>query len=150
MPKQVQETKIYLLHKIVHLLDKQADSFLQNELGITYTQFMILMFLEQQPHISQKEIASKLNFTQAAISRQIESLHYLEFLERQALPHNRRRNRLLLTTNGQTKLEYVYQNLIHKSDVLFQEVLTTSELRTFHTALTKTAKHLQSNICDSS
>jgi DNA-binding MarR family transcriptional regulator len=150
VPKQVQETKIYLLHKIVHLLDKQADSFLQNELGITYTQFMILMFLEQQPHISQKEIASKLNFTQAAISRQIESLHYLEFLERQALPHNRRRNRLLLTTNGQTKLEYVYQNLIHKSDVLFQEVLTTSELRTFHTALTKTAKHLQSNICDSS
>ena len=61
----------FLLQHLSAKLGKQNDLILQEELGIGYSQFKLLVVIQWQPSLGQKKIAKKLSQTEASISRQI-------------------------------------------------------------------------------
>jgi DNA-binding MarR family transcriptional regulator len=59
------------MHHLAQLLTSEADQILLERFGIGFSQFKILLCLEQHAGIPQNKIASDLNQTEASISRQI-------------------------------------------------------------------------------
>ena len=92
---------IYKLHKVVWAIDKLADRVLQQEIQITYPQFLMLMAIARQTNVSQRTVADFLDLTPGAVSRHSEILRERGLLLRQENRENRREHRLLLTTEGE-------------------------------------------------
>lgn len=90
----------YLLQHLSAVLAKQSDQVLQERLGIGFSQFKILMVLERDPHIRQKQIADKLGQTEASISRQIKLMHERGLLQTTVSPSNRREHITTPTAKG--------------------------------------------------
>lgn len=90
----------YLLQHLSAVLAKQSDQVLQERLGIGFSQFKILMVLEQDPHVKQKQIADKLGQTEASISRQVSLMHERGLLQTTISPRNRREHITTLTSKG--------------------------------------------------
>ncbi len=90
----------YLLHHISSVLARQSDQILQEQLGIGFSQFKLLLILEQSTGVQQKQIAQKLGQTEASISRQIKILHDGGLLTSQVSPNNRREHITRLTPKG--------------------------------------------------
>lgn len=61
----------YLLQHISFSLTKQSDQILREQLGIGTSQYKILHLLQDNPQLTQREIADNLGQTEASISRQI-------------------------------------------------------------------------------
>ena len=64
----------FVLQRLAFLLSKQSDQVLQEQLGIGFSQFKILMVLGWNPSVRQRHIAEKLEQTEAAVSRQLKLL----------------------------------------------------------------------------
>lgn len=64
----------YLLQHLASTIGKDVDQTLQEQLGIGFSQYKILMVLEWNPKVQQKAIAQSLGQTEASISRQIKLL----------------------------------------------------------------------------
>lgn len=82
----------YLLQHVAFTMSRQNDQILQERLGIGYSQFKILMVLEQNPHIQQRQIAETLGQTEASISRQIKLMLDKGLLQSTVSPENRRQH----------------------------------------------------------
>ena len=80
----------YLLQHLAFTLAKQSDQVLQEQLGIGFSQFKILIALQWNPHTQQRHIAESLGQTEASISRQIKLLHEKAMLTTRINPANRR------------------------------------------------------------
>jgi DNA-binding MarR family transcriptional regulator len=91
----------YLLQRLAFLLSKQSDQVLQEQLGIGFSQFRILMVLGWNPSVRQKHIADKLGQTEAAVSRQIKLLKQAGLLTSKVNPENRREHITTPTTKGE-------------------------------------------------
>lgn len=91
---------IYELHKTVWILDKLADRTLQQQLQLTYPQFLMLLAIAQHETVSQRVVADFLELTPGAVSRHIEILRERELLVREENLENRREHRLHLTESG--------------------------------------------------
>ncbi|HXR49712.1 MAG TPA: MarR family winged helix-turn-helix transcriptional regulator, partial [Verrucomicrobiae bacterium] len=59
----------YLIQHLAAVMGKQSDQLLQEQLGIGYSQYKILMVLEWNPRVQQRTIAESLGQTEASISR---------------------------------------------------------------------------------
>lgn len=94
----------YNLHKTVFLLDKLTDTVLQEELAITFSQFKIIMAIDHST-VSQREIASYWDMTEAAVSRQVDLLVQKKLATRKENPENRREHVLELTKEGKKLYE---------------------------------------------
>ena len=79
---------------------RQNDQILQERLGIGFSQFKILMVLERNPYVQQRDIAEALGQTEASISRQIKLMHDRGLLQSTISPENRRRHITTPTTKG--------------------------------------------------
>jgi DNA-binding MarR family transcriptional regulator len=82
----------YLITHMSDVLHKQSDQVLQEQLGIGYSQYKILMVLEWNPRIQQKAIAASLGQTEAAVSRQIKVLQGKGLLVSKTDATNRRKH----------------------------------------------------------
>lgn len=91
----------YLLMHLVKVIAKQNDQVLQDQLGIGFSQFKILMMLDDNPAIQQRQIADLLGQTEASISRQIKLLVDQDLLVSKVSPQNRREHLTSLTSKGQ-------------------------------------------------
>lgn len=80
----------YLLQHLAFTIARQNDELLQEQLGIGFSQFKILMVLQSNPHIQQKQIANSLGQTEASISRQIKLMTDKGLLQTSVNPQNRR------------------------------------------------------------
>ena len=80
----------YLLQHVSFVLARQSDQALQEQLGIGYSQYKILMTLQFNPHVQQKQIAESLGQTEASISRQIKLLLEKGMLTTRINPANKR------------------------------------------------------------
>jgi DNA-binding MarR family transcriptional regulator len=89
-----------LLHYLSALLLAQAEQALQEQLGIGLSQYRIMAALEEDPHIQQRQIATTLNQTEAAVSRQVKLLIKQGFIVSTINPKNRRAHITTLTTKG--------------------------------------------------
>lgn len=90
----------FLLHHLSASLARHNDSVLQENLGIGFSQFKILMVLQWKPNVRQKQIADKLGQTEASISRQIKLMYDDGLLQSVQRPENRRERITTLTQRG--------------------------------------------------
>jgi len=91
----------FLLQHLSFVLARQSDQVLQEQLGIGFSQFKILMALQWHPDIQQKQIAERLGQTEASISRQIKLLQDQGLLTANVNPQNRREHLTRPTTRGE-------------------------------------------------
>lgn len=90
----------YLLLHLAFTMSRQNDQMLQERLGVGFSQFKILMVLESNPHIRQRQIAEALGQTEASISRQIRLMTESGLLRAQPSIHNKREHITALTAKG--------------------------------------------------
>jgi DNA-binding MarR family transcriptional regulator len=95
----------YLINHIAFVLSRQSDQVLQEQLGIGFSQFKIMMVLQWDPSIQQRKIADKLGQTEASISRQIKLLHEKGLLATRISAENRREHITTLTAKGEKLTE---------------------------------------------
>ncbi|MEK7537903.1 MAG: MarR family transcriptional regulator [Patescibacteria group bacterium] len=91
---------VVMLHKIIFLLDRRAHILVRAELGLAYSQFMIIMALKHRGSISQRALADSSGLTPAAISRQVSGLVTKGLVKFQVNARNRRQHALSLTSRG--------------------------------------------------
>ncbi len=101
----------YLLNHLAFMLSRQSDQVLQEQLGIGFSQFKIMMVLRWNPSIQQKQIADRLGQTEASISRQIKLLFDQNLLTTRISPKNKREHITTLTTKGEKLTEKSMQIL---------------------------------------
>jgi MarR family transcriptional regulator, transcriptional regulator for hemolysin len=86
---------LFLLHDVAHLLRADADKRARCH-GMTRAQWAILIRLERQPGLSQKELAELLEVEPITVARLIDRLEARGMVERRPDPRDRRIWRLHL------------------------------------------------------
>ena len=86
---------LFLLHDVARLLRVDADKRARCQ-GMTRAQWAILIWLERQPGLSQKELAELLEVEPITVARLIDRLQASGMVERRADPRDRRIWRLHL------------------------------------------------------
>ncbi len=109
----------FLIQHLASSLGRTNDQVLQEQLGIGFSQFKLMMVLQKMPHIQQKQIASALNQTEASISRQIKLLHEKLLLQTVVSPKNRREHITTLTLKGVRYSEEARRILAEYSKPMF-------------------------------
>ena len=92
----------YYLHSTVSLLDKTADKALQAGVGISLSQFLVLLSMDAESglSLSQQAIADDLGINKAAVSRHIDALVAQGWVERAPHATSRREYQLRMTDSG--------------------------------------------------
>lgn len=101
----------YLINHLAFVLGRQSDQVLQEQLGIGFSQFKIMMVLKWNPHVQQRQIAENLGQTEASISRQIKLLHNKGLLSTRIRSENRREHITQLTSKGERMTEQAMTTL---------------------------------------
>jgi DNA-binding MarR family transcriptional regulator len=121
MPNKAQSKDIvYKIHKAVFLLDKLSDKILQTSLGLSFSQFLVMMVLANQPKVPQKFVAAALDQTQAAVSRQIDLLVDASIVLREKNKLSKREYVLSLTKSGINKYNQSWDVLNKQLMDIFQ------------------------------
>ena len=97
---QVEKNIGYLIQHISAVLARQSDQVLQEQLGIGFSQFKIMLMLEQSIAAQQRQIAQYLGQTEASVSRQIKLLQEQNLIQSVPNPNNRREHVTRLTPRG--------------------------------------------------
>lgn len=97
------------LENVIYYLIEQTDrkakahsaqAFQQAGIDITVEQWVLLKLIEQNPEISQNELAEKAIKDAASITRMLDILQKKGLVQRMAAPDDRRKYLLALTTEG--------------------------------------------------
>ena len=91
---------ILKIHKFVFLAEKALDRRLQHDVGLSFSQCMILVHVAHNPQISQHHVACERDITPAAVSRHIEALVASGLISRFDREHNKREHVLEVTIYG--------------------------------------------------
>jgi DNA-binding MarR family transcriptional regulator len=102
------------------LLERAFDRALQKRLGFGFSQFQVMQVLASHPRVPQKFVATALEQTQAAVSRQLEILSRQKLVQRAANAENRREYVLALTKAGARKYRQAVMILAAKTDRCLQ------------------------------
>lgn len=90
------------IHIVANLAEKEMEKRLLKDIGLSYSQCMILEFIHHHPEISQRDVAMERCITPAAVSRHLEILEEMGFIERKDRQDNRREHILIITREGQS------------------------------------------------
>ncbi len=105
MPEFTHDVMLYL-HDVAHLLriaaDKRARQF-----GMTRAQWFIMLRLERQPGLSQKELSELLEVEPITVARLVDRLEQRGLVERRPDPKDRRVWRLHLLPSAAPLLEKI-------------------------------------------
>ena len=115
-------SETFKMHYLVICMDKVAKNVFRQNFEISYSEFLILMILESDNSVSQKDIADHLNQTEAVVSRHVDSLVQRGFLNRTEDKKNRRKNILEITQKASLEMEKAYKILILHSENLFENI----------------------------
>lgn len=97
---------LFLLHDVARLLRVEADKRARLH-GMTRAQWAILIWLERQPGISQKELSEILEVEPITVARLIDRLEARGMVERRADPKDRRIWRLHLLSPARDVLQEI-------------------------------------------
>ncbi|TAK89164.1 MarR family transcriptional regulator [Patescibacteria group bacterium] len=143
--QQVNKSMSFKLHQVVKLLHHQADVILQQELGISFSQYLVLKVTTQMEGPSQRDVAACLDITPAAISRHIDGLCERGLMHKEAQPDNRRQHSLRLTRVGVSKAESAQRLLSERFDNLMATQLNETEIAQLEVSLDKLIVALQND-----
>ena len=99
-----QRDLLFLLHDVARLMRIDADKRARAQ-GMTRAQWGILIWLDRQPGISQKELSELLEVEPITVARQIDRLEGSGMVERRPDPRDRRIWRLHLLPPAHAALE---------------------------------------------
>ncbi|MDQ2802302.1 MAG: MarR family transcriptional regulator [Pseudomonadota bacterium] len=105
---EFQRDLLFLLHDVARLLRVDADKRARWR-GMTRAQWAILIWLERQPGISQKELAELLEVEPITVARLIDRLQARGMVERRPDPKDRRIWRLHLLSSAYPELREIDQ-----------------------------------------
>ena len=108
-----QRDLLFLLHDVARLMRIDADKRARAQ-GMTRAQWGILVWLERQPGISQKELAELLEVEPISVARLIDRLEARGMVERRPDPRDRRIWRLHLLPPAHAALEDIN---LHRADM---------------------------------
>ncbi len=113
---------ILKIHKFIFLVEKSVEYELQKELGLGFSQFMILVMVGKHPGISQRKLSLLRDVTQAAISRHIEVMKKKGYISQKQNENNRREHILHLTLKGEQYANKAFVLAEKKIRVIFETV----------------------------
>ncbi len=99
------ETYLYKLHRLTNSLDRLFDQTLHTYARIGLTQFKLLLTVQQLGLVQQRKVAIFLEFSPAAISRQVDIAHHQGWIRVQGTVHDRRSRLLQLTAAGAVAID---------------------------------------------
>ncbi|GAB3672975.1 MarR family winged helix-turn-helix transcriptional regulator [Angustibacter aerolatus] len=116
--------------KAVSLMERIADRTARNELGIGFTQYLVLSVVDDRPgEFNQQAVADRLGLTKGTVSRQLELASAAGLLVRSPSPTSRRDWLISLTRKGRELVRLGAQTLPEAQGRVFAEV-DDAELRT--------------------
>ncbi|MFP4377297.1 MAG: MarR family winged helix-turn-helix transcriptional regulator [Spirochaetales bacterium] len=127
-----QESELYKLHAVVIALDRIAQQLLE-PLGITYTEFLVMLSASESNDRTQSEIGQQMALGKASISLKVKALLEKGLVIQKQNPRNRRENFLLLTDSGKDKLAAAVKTLSETAEPAFQAL--GRERQPFHAGL---------------
>jgi DNA-binding MarR family transcriptional regulator len=104
-----QRDLLFLLHDLGRLLRVDADKRARKN-GMTRAQWSILLWLERQPGISQKELAELLEVEPISVARLVDRLEARSMVERRPDPKDRRIWRLHLCPPAYPELQEIHRH----------------------------------------
>lgn len=93
------------IHQLSATLSREADQILQEQLGLTFSQFKIMQAIQKAPRMQQRALALSLGQTEASISRQVKLLLDKQLINIRVNPNNRRQHLTQLTVRGERILQ---------------------------------------------
>ena len=113
---------ILKIHKFVFLAEKALDRRLQHDVGLSFSQAMILVHVAHHPHISQRHVAYERDITPAAVSRHIEALVEAGLISRFDREQNKREHVLEVTLRGRGIVKTAEEALEEEIDALMKQL----------------------------
>jgi DNA-binding MarR family transcriptional regulator len=92
----------FLLNIVVREMNSQADGLLRDEFGITYSQFVFLMTLSENPEIDVTRLAEALGVTKGAVSNRLRWFSQRGLASSEHKPGNSKQLLICLTPKGLT------------------------------------------------
>lgn len=105
------QTYVYKLHTLSSTLDKAFDEVLIKNADISFSQFSLLLSINQFGTASQQSIAGFLHVSPAAVSRQVEVAQRNGHVKVKAFKDNRRQNSISLSPRGHDVIQEGYDAL---------------------------------------
>ncbi|HTK05452.1 MAG TPA: MarR family transcriptional regulator [Candidatus Eisenbacteria bacterium] len=121
------------LRKTVFVMDRVIGRALASDGGLSLSHFMMLFMAARFPGVTQRTIASHLDLTEAAVSRQAELLKRKGYVARGRNPQSLRERTLTLTPEGRRALA-VARRRVHGLMDRFFAVLRPAERKTMSAA----------------
>jgi len=112
---------LFLLHDVARLLRVDADKRARAH-GMTRAQWAILIWLERQPGISQKELAELLEVEPITVARLVDRLEGRGMMERRPDPRDRRIWRLHLSHPAHQVLREINQQRSEMAELVTKGV----------------------------
>jgi len=110
------------IHKFIFLAEKAFDRRLQSDVGLSFSQCMILVHVAHNPRISQRHVACERDITPAAVSRHIEALVASGLISRFDKIANKREHVLEVTILGRGIVKTAEEVLEEEISCLLKEL----------------------------
>lgn len=107
MQQSLDDDLLFLLYDVARLMRVRADQHAR-QMGMTRAQWVILVWLERRPGITQNELAALVEVEPITIARLVDRLETRGVVERRLDPRDRRVRRLHLTPAAEPLLEVVH------------------------------------------
>lgn len=121
MQRSLDDDLLFLLYDVARLMRVRADQHARR-MGMTRAQWVLLVWLERKPGVTQNELAALVEVEPITIARLIDRLEARGVVERRHDPRDRRVRRLHLTPEAEPLLEVVHAYRRDSNDLLTQGV----------------------------
>jgi DNA-binding MarR family transcriptional regulator len=136
---QFNNSLIYKIHSFIYNVDAAFDLVLKSSAKINYTEFLIMLALEEDINYTQDEIAYWSRFTKSTVSKTIDKLVTKKFLDRKEHKLDRRQKTISFTARGLKELDIAKELGNKQAQDLFA-CLNANELQAIESVVDKLNK----------
>jgi DNA-binding MarR family transcriptional regulator len=101
---QFNQSLIFQMHSFVHNSNNEFEPELIKVPDVTYTEFVVLMALDDNKDFTQDQLALLTNFTKSTVSKTIDKLVKKLYLSRENHDFDRRQRHITITKLGKSQL----------------------------------------------
>ncbi len=133
----------FLIKRCGSLMSLLAESRFESQ-SISFTQFIVLMRLRFQTHMSATQLSCEIGHDMGAMTRVVDSLERSGFVRRERSQHDRRAVEIALTAEGRRQVEGSVHILVGALNELI-EPFSNGEIDTLISLLQRILARLQEN-----
>jgi DNA-binding MarR family transcriptional regulator len=136
---QFNNSLIYKIHSFIYNVDAAFELVLNKDAKINYTEFLIMLALEEDINYTQDQIAYWSRFTKSTVSKTIDKLVTKKFLDRKEHKQDRRQKTISFTAKGLKELA-IAKDLGDKQAQDVFACLSASEIKSLESVVDKLNK----------